>query len=317
MPQPRLFSVLVLAGALAGLASLRLTAAPPALKKVLFFSKSASYQHDAIKLRLPNGTPGYAYAVLKKIGEENNIEFTFTKDGTVFTPESLAAYDAFFFYTSGDLTQAKSDDRGDGTPPMTRAGKAAFLAAIAAGKGFIGVHSATDTFHSPGGDGNYPPARYQDDGANADPYVRMIGAECIRHDAQQAAHQLVIDPKFPGMAAVPADFAPFEEWYTLKDFAANLHVLLVQDTTGMKGPDYARPPYPSTWARTYGQGRVFYTTMGHREDVWTNPVFQSVLTGGLNWALGRVDADVTPNLQAAAPQAGVLQPYYPPKTAAH
>ena len=80
----------------------------------------------------------------------------------------------------------------------------------------------------------------------------------------------------------------------------------------MTGPEYARQPYPATWARLDGKGRVFYTSMGHREDIWKNPVFQSVLLGGLNWALRRVDADVTPNLRQVTPNADVLQKYVPP-----
>jgi len=52
--------------------------------------------------------------------------------------------------------------------------------------------------------------------------------------------------------------------------------------------------------------------MGHREDVWTSPVFQAVLLGGLMWATRRVDADVTPNLAAVAPKAGVLPVYVAP-----
>jgi len=131
----------------------------------------------------------------------------------------------------------------------------------------------------------------------------MIGAEFIIHGAQQASHMIVVDPKFPGFSSVPADFKPLEEWYALKNFAPNLHVLLIQDTSGMTGPMYQRPPYPATWARMYGKGRVFYTNMGHREDVWDNPVFQAVLVGGINWAVGNVDADVAPNLDQATPKA--------------
>jgi len=78
----------------------------------------------------------------------------------------------------------------------------------------------------------------------------------------------------------------------------------------MTGPMYARPSYPSTWARMYGKGRVFYTNMGHRDDIWTSAMFQSVLLGGINWAVGRADADVTPNLDQVTPQANVL-PAYP------
>jgi type 1 glutamine amidotransferase len=139
------------------------------------------------------------------------------------------------------------------------------------------------------------------------------------------------------MEAVTEDFGPLEEWYSLKDFAPDLHVLLVQDTSmmdksGNNRHGYDRPPYPSTWVHEYGpvctlsafsghgaallqrhgrtgrRGRVFYTSMGHRDDIWTNPVFQKVLLGGINWAVGNVNADVTPNIQKAAPGASVLPP---------
>jgi type 1 glutamine amidotransferase len=82
----------------------------------------------------------------------------------------------------------------------------------------------------------------------------------------------------------------------------------------MNGIDYARPNYPSTWIHMYGKGRVFYTNLGHRDDVWTGALFQSVLTGGINWAVGRADADLTPNLKEVAPDAGMLPVRPPPAT---
>ncbi len=290
---------------LSGLTLLCLAACTPTLlapahaqetKKILFFSKSSGFEHSAI--REVDGQPSYAAKVLKELGAKHHFDFTFSKDGSLFTPEYLAKFDAFFFYTTGDLTTVGTDKN----PAMTKEGKAAFLEAIHNGKGFIGTHSATDTFHSPGDH------RYQNDGENADPYVKMIGAEFIVHGAQQPSHMLIADPSFPGMNAVPQDFGPREEWYSLKDFAANLHVLLIQETAGMKGLMYQRPPYPATWARMYGQGRVFYTNMGHREDVWDNPVFQAVLVGGINWAVGNVEADVTPNIDRVTPKANELPP---------
>jgi type 1 glutamine amidotransferase len=54
------------------------------------------------------------------------------------------------------------------------------------------------------------------------------------------------------------------------------------------------------------KGRVFFTSMGHREDVWESKLFQDVLLGGLSWALGNVKADLKPNLTQAAPNASVL-----------
>jgi type 1 glutamine amidotransferase len=275
-------------------------------KKVLFFSKSAGFEHPMIKRK--NGEMSNAEKILADIGKANNIEFTFTKDGSVFTAENIAQYDAFFFYTTGDLTERGTD----GNPPMSKEGKAAFLEAIHNGKGFIGTHSASDTFHSPGNK-EHGHARHVDDGGNADPYIKMLGGEFIIHGSQQRAHQICVDKKFPGMSAVPDDFGPLEEWYSLKDFAPNLHVLLVQDTSTMDKSGgnktaYDRPNYPSTWAHMYGKGRVFYTSMGHRDDVWSNPVFQQVLIGGMNWALHRVDAKVKPNIKKVTPEANVLPP---------
>jgi type 1 glutamine amidotransferase len=272
-------------------------------KKVLFFSKSASFEHSAIKRE--NGQLSFAEKLLSGLGQTNHIEFTFTKDGRVFTPDNIAQFDAFFFYTTGDLTETGTD----GYPPMSKDGKAAFLQAIQKGKGFIGTHSATDTFHSPGNK-DLGPARWKNDGDNVDPYVRMIGAEFIIHGGQQKGHMISADPKFPGMSQMPADFAPQEEWYTLKNFAPDLHVLLVQDTSHLEKTGgnhcYDRPPYPATWAHQYGKGRVFYTSMSHREDVWSNPVFQQVLLGGINWAVRNAKADVKPNIDNVTPQASVL-----------
>jgi uncharacterized protein len=274
------------------------SAAPGPAKKVLFFSKSSGFEHSTIK-HAPDQM-SFAEKILKELGEKNNLDFTFTKDGSVFTPENIAKYDAFMFYTTGDLTTPGSDKN----PPMSKEGKAAFLQAIKDGKGFVGVHSATDTFHTPGS------KKYQNDGDNADPYIQMIGAEFIQHGSQQKVKMIVADKKFPGINQVPDDFGPLEEWYSLKNFAPDLHVLLVQDTTTMvksgNNHCYERAPYPATWAHNYGKGRAFYSSMGHREDVWTNPVFQQVLLGGLNWAVGNVKADVTPNIKTVTPEASIL-----------
>jgi type 1 glutamine amidotransferase len=289
---------------------------PTAKKRILFFSKSSGYEHSVIKDPSKPFTPGpgseipgLAFQVLRDLGEKNNIDFVFSKDGSLFAPAYLAQFDAYFFVTTGDLTEVGTD----GNPAMSPEGKRALIEAVANGKGFIGAHCASDTFHSPGGK-EMTAQRWLDDGDNADPYIKMLGGEFIIHGSQQKSHLIVADPKFPGISGVPADNDMKEEWYSLKDFAKNLHVLLVQDTSGMTGAPYARPPYPSTWARMYGKGRVFYTNMGHRDDMWQSALFQSVLTGGISWAVGRVDADVTPNIDKVAPQANVL-PLRPPPEA--
>jgi uncharacterized protein len=117
----------------------------------------------------------------------------------------------------------------------------------------------------------------------------------------------VVDPKFPGTAGLGDGFKMMEEWYCLYKFAPDLHVVLVQETAGMHDDPYQRPPFPATWAHLYGKGRVFYTSMGHREDVWTSPKFEQVALGGIAWALGNVDADVTPNIAQVTPKANELK----------
>ena len=82
-----------------------------------------------------------------------------------------------------------------------------------------------------------------------------------------------------GFRRLGRSFTITDEWYALKNFADDLHVILVQVTEGMKGHMYERPNFPITWARAYGKGRVFYTSMGHREDVWENPMYQALLAG--------------------------------------
>jgi uncharacterized protein len=265
-------------------------------RKVLFFSKSSGYEHDVIKR--VNGQPSFVEKLLQQWGPEENVEFTFSKDGSLFNPDYLHQFDAYFFYTTGDLTQAGNDKN----PPMTPEGKKAFLDAIHKGKGFIGTHSATDTFHSPYY-ANRATMYKNDPPGQRDPYIDMIGGEFIIHGAQQHSLLVPTDRHFPGLKQFPDDFGPVEEWYTLKNFASNLHVLLIQDTKGMQGPMYNRPPYPSTWARFHGRGRVFYTNMGHREDIWTNPVFKQVLFGGIHWATHTARARVHANIEKVTPQA--------------
>jgi type 1 glutamine amidotransferase len=282
------------------------TAAP---KKILYFTKSSGYEHSVISWK--DGRPSFSEKVLLELGAKNGWEFTFSKDGSKFSPEYLNQFDAVFFYTTGDLCSEGTDKN----PPVSAAGKQALFDYVRAGKGFIGTHAASDTFHT-ANESKKGPDRYANHGKDADPYCCFLGGEFIIHGAQQVATNKVIDPKFPGFENVGDRFAFQEEWYSLKDFAPDLHVLTVMDAPQMKGPMYERPAYPNTWARTEGKGRVWYTAMGHREDVWTNPTFQQILVGGIKWALGEVAADVTPNIKTAAPGAYTNPRYVEPKAAA-
>jgi type 1 glutamine amidotransferase len=226
----------------------------------------------------------YSEAILTELGRQCGVEVIATKDGRVFDGD-LGSYDAIAFYTLGDLIR----ESGEPTPPMSPQGKQRLLAAIAAGKGFLGFHSASDTFLS----------REE----QIDPYIAMVGGEFVTHDQSQQATLKVVSPDFPGAAELGGSLTMYEEWYALKNFGTDLHVILVQHTPGMIGGCYRRPPFPVTWARMHGKGRVFYTSLGHGEHVWTHRGFQQLALGALAWVLGRVDADVTPNIHRVTPDA--------------
>ena len=255
-------------------------------KKILYYSRSAGFEHSAVK-RPAEGELSHSEKKLVEICKPLGIEVVCTKDGTVFDGD-LSQYGAFAFYATGHLVGLNSKDGGK---PISEAGLEKMFQAIKDGMGVIGFHAATDCSAGPG-----DPAK--------DPYVQMIGGKFCGHGAQQEATLKVVDPKFPGMDKVGDSLTRHEEWYAMNCFPDDLHVILVQETEGMKGDQYARPPFPSTWAHSYGKGRVFYTSLGHREDnIWDDAVCQAVMLGGVQWALGLADADIPKNIDKVTPEA--------------
>ena len=197
---------------------------------------------------------------------------------------SLANYDGVIFAnTTGDL-------------PLPD--KQGFLDWIKSGKAFIGMHSATDTFR-----GHTP----------LDLYVEMMGAEFKHHGPKQPEVDCINqDPKHPATQPVPETWHLKDEIYEFNGFdRSKVHGLLTLD----KNPENGTPgDYPISWCKMYGQGRVFYTSLGHREDVWdpnTPPNFkrenskeisekyQEHILGGIKWALGLAKGDAKP--QTAKP----------------
>ena len=260
--------------------------------KILVFTKSSGFEHEPVK---QGQDLSLAEKTLASIGERHGFGVVVTKDGRAFDGD-LTQYNAFFFFTTGDLTEAGTD----GHPPMSAAGKEALIAAIRAGKGFIGIHSASDTFHSKG-------AAFETQ-VRTDPYIAMLGGEFISHGSQQQARVQVVDPQFPGLRGLAEGFQITEEWYSLKNFAPDIHVLLVLETEGMRDSEYRRPPFPLAWARKEGKGRVYYNAIGHREDVWTSERFQEMLAGAVAWVTAVADADLSANMSKVTPRARAMPP---------
>ncbi len=269
-----------------GLMTQALAAQKGGVKKVLFFTKSSGFPHSVITRR--NGKLSHAEQILTDLGKEHGFDVACSKDGKMFEPDKIGEWDAFVFETTGDLTKEGPNKDGN---PISAEGEKALYEAIRSGKGFVGTHCATDTF-----------GKHRGKGAD-DPYIQMIGGMFGGHGAQQVAKLEIIDPAFAGLkdGFGKGTVAITDEWYNNILLADDLHVILAHATEGMKGDDYARPNFPETWARMHGKGRVFYTSMGHREDVWANPKFQGLLLGGLAWATGKIEADVAANVTSATP----------------
>ena len=191
------------------------------------------------------------------------------------SPQNLKAYDAVaFISTTGDL-------------PLPD--KQGLLDWIAAGHAFVGVHAATDTFHG------FPP------------FIAMLGGEFKTHGAQVTVDCINQDPAHAATKGLPATWTVHDEIYQMKNFErAKVHGLLTMD----KHPNDKSPgDYPVAWCKEYGKGRVFYTSLGHRDDVWDPAapeggkrqnapelakLYQQHVLGGILWALGLAAGDAKP-----------------------
>ncbi len=180
------------------------------------------------------------------------------------SPEALKTYDAIIFAnTTGDL-------------PLPD--RQAFIDWIKSGKGFVGMHSATDTFH------------------NFRPYIDMIGGEFQAHKEQVEIQPLNNEPECPACKHLGNNWKAFDEIYIMKSFdPAKVDKLLTLD----KHPNDKTPGvYPISWCKEFGKGRVFYTSLGHREDMWdpnwtdrknskeVAEAYQKHILSGIKWALG-------------------------------
>jgi hypothetical protein len=284
--------------------------AAPKPKSLLVFTKSSGWEHDVVKR--VDGKLSLVETTVTELGRVHGFRVECSKDGRIFDSAEFHSFNGVLFFTTGDLTQSATDKN----PPMTAQGKQIFLDAIRDGIGFAGVHAAADTFHTQP-DSKDLSSRYIAYGEKSDPYLRVLGGEFIIHgdDPRLQTTDLIInDAKFPGLEGVTGPIEFTEEWYSLKDFAPDLHVILTIDTSKLKNNCYQRHPYPGTWAHMHDKGRVFYTAIGDRPENWQNQFFLNLLAGGVRWSLGDVNADIPPNLQTATPGYADIPPQQPKKS---
>jgi type 1 glutamine amidotransferase len=246
-----------------------LSAQQPARKQLLVIGDEKGFRHQAIS---------HAMATIQRLGKETGLWDThirtdtepLTKKKLEYNAKNLNNFDAVLFYTGGN-------------PVMDDQQRADFLSFIRDdGKGFIGVHSASITWTK------WPE------------FVDLLGGTFDEHPwGTFAAPVLVEDDKFPGMNAWPKAFTLVDEIYQMKSFSReNTRVLLRLDASklDLSGPKVHRADrdFAVAWAKMYGKGRVFYSTLGHVEENWDRPEVKKMYTEAIKWALGLVEADIAP-----------------------
>jgi hypothetical protein len=245
-------------------------------KNVLVVTVTAGFRHDSIPT---------AEKVLGELAEKSGaftVDYVRTEREMAekMTAEALKNYDAVVFAnTTGKL-------------PLPD--KEAFIDWIKSGKGFVGMHAAADTF---------------DQQNRWEPYVEMLGAEFQTHHAQVEVEARNQDSAFPACRELGATWKVYDEIYLMHDYdPTKVHELLTLD----KHPNDKTPGhYPISWCKMCGKGRVFYTSLGHRKDVWdpNEPdrknskevavAYQKHILGGIEWALGLEKGDAKPQKRPA------------------
>jgi type 1 glutamine amidotransferase len=243
-------------------------------KKLLCIGAVKGFQHDATS---------HGLATIWKLGQESGLYDTYirtdtqllTKKKLTGNAKNLDFFDAVVFYTTGELDM--TDDQ-----------KADFLKFIKEdGKGFIGVHSAIDTFYQ------WPE------------FGEMVGGYFDLHPWNQFQAPIIVeDPDFPAMRHFPREFVVLDEIYQVKNFSRDkVRVLARLDETkidlNQKGVKRTDRDFAVAWAKMYGNGRVFYSTFGHREDAWDRPDIQKMYLEAIKWAMRLTDGDATPRPKPA------------------
>ncbi len=229
--------------------------------KVLYLTKSSGFEHSVVKRE--KGQLGWSEKIMVDLGAKNNMLVVPTKDAGLINADVLKQFDVVQFYTTGDLTKPSPKDVG---APMSEEGREALIEWVKNGGGFAGMHTCADTFHG------------------YEPYLKMVGGEFATHGKQEKA-TLTVVKNHPIVDHIGRSWTFQDEWYIFKNVTHTFTPLLRLETKQMEQEAYnTLEPYPMTWIEEMGEGRVFVTGIGHREDVWTNEAFQEMIVKGIKWA---------------------------------
>ena len=270
-------------------------AKPQTPRKLLVFNLCKGFPHSSIPL---------AAKTMEIMGRKTGAyEAVLSDDMLMFQPENLKAFDAVLMNnTTGEVFLPKNlkdltPDEQEAAKRLDAALKASFLEFVRSGKGLVGIHAATDCFY-----------QWPD-------YGEMMGAYFNVHPWNEEVGVKIDDPSHPLNAAFGGmGFMIADEIYQFKDpySREKLRVLLSLDTTKTdmnKGEKIRRTDgdFAVSWVHSYGQGRVFFCSFGHRNEIFTNPKILRHMLDGIQFALGDMPADTTPSAQLKLQEAPAAQ----------
>jgi type 1 glutamine amidotransferase len=237
------------------------THARPAPPRLLMVSVSAGYQHDVVR-RPAAGERSTAERVVAELGRRSGrfeVSHVATREDLErLTATSVRAHRAILFFTTGEL-------------PLAPTVRQAIFQSVRDGGGFVGVHSATDTWYA------------------VPEYRELLGGAFDGHPWHQRVRLIVEDRTHPATRYLGDAFEVADEIYQFRDWSrSRVHVLLRLDPRSVDVGRGKRPDgdYALAWTKGYGRGRVIYTALGHEPGVWADGRFQAHLLGAIQWALG-------------------------------
>jgi len=252
-------------------------ASDPAKKaKVLMVTQSKGYKHGSVNRRQKKLAP--AEIAMTQLGQQTKLfDVHCTQDcATDFTKANLKKYDIVMFYTTGEL-------------PISAEARDYFLKTWLKqkGHGFIGFHSATDTFR------NKKPEHAW--------YREMIGGTFSGHpwNAGNNVTITVHDTKFPAMKPFGKEFQIKDEIYQYVNWKPkNVRVLMSLNMAKCKPAKNYHVPV--SWVKNWGKGRIFYTNLGHNPSTWTDKRFIKSTEKAVRWVMRLEEGDATPNPEVSA-----------------
>lgn len=258
------------------------TAMPKQPRRILMFYRCEGFIHSSI----PSGN----FAIQEMARKTGAFEVDLADTYDVFTPENLAKYDCVLLNNTTGMVFPEASQQN------------AFLDFVSGGKGLAGIHAASDNF------GRHPECRALVGGEFGGHPWNAGGTWAFKLDDPEHVLNRPFESK---------GFWHTDEIYQYKpETFVGTEVLRLLVSLDMNQPEVSKliddgpREVPVSWVREAGDGRVFYTNFGHREETFSNPAILQHILDGLQYAIGDLEADATPTAKAS-PKQPALAPSKP------